>query len=344
MLKLWKEHTLQIKTAQSLTYQFKNLLWTHKNWYITLHSVKAEYNFISVQPQNHSGWKRYQKVYSPTSCLYEGQPWGTTRSLRTLPHYILKPCKNDAAQSLWVCPVPLPKCPPEKGIGYNPIKGCNFFCLWPLSQKPAQTSQFPRCRHHVPVVRSSEAISAPGWIRPTSSASCSTDQFDQPHSGLHTRSCWISLLLLFTYTLLDGSHTLKHIEDLCWCCLPSPPPSWLDIDKVIEHGRTQDRPLQQCTCNWPPGRAQSLNFSLTTHSFHPSNSPLSSLECPNLDWRIQWQMVPLTVVMPFIVLPESNNPVYLSKEGRRVCQTWFILGKLMLAALSYLLYVPRNVL
>lgn len=64
---------------------------------------------------------------------------------------------------------------------YKRMSLFRFFCLWPLPQRLAQTSHFPPCRHHVPAVRSSAAISAPGWISPSFSACHSTDQFDHPH-------------------------------------------------------------------------------------------------------------------------------------------------------------------
>lgn len=38
-------------------------------------------------------------------------------------------------------------------------------------------------------------------------------------------------------------------------------------DKYIKRDMTQDRPLQHCTRNWPPGRVQSLNFSLSIQLF-----------------------------------------------------------------------------
>lgn len=245
MLKLWKEHTLQIKTAQSFTSQFKNLVWTHKNWYITLHSVKAKYNFISFHSWNHSGWKGQQKVYSPTSCSHESQLWGTTRLLRALPYYILKPCKNDTAQSLWACPVPLPKCPREKDIGYTPMKGCHFshFCPWPLSQRLVQSPQFPPCGHCIPVVRSFEALSAPGWISPSSWACHSMTNLTTPTAGLHIRPCWSSWILLFTHTLLDGSSTLKHIEDVSLLMPPSISSSKL-VGHWQSHRRGQEGPEQ----------------------------------------------------------------------------------------------------
>lgn len=48
--------------------------------------------------------------------------------------------------------------------------------------------------------------------------------------------------------------------------------------------------------------------------------------------------------MTFTALALSTNPVILSKKGSQVCQTWSILGKLMLADPNPLLYMSRNVL
>lgn len=74
-----------------------------------------------------------------------------------------------------------------------------FLCLWPLPQRRIQTPQFPPCRQQAPVVRSPEAISAPGWISLSSSVCPALTNFDQsPTIGLHIRPCWTSKILFFT--------------------------------------------------------------------------------------------------------------------------------------------------
>lgn len=173
----------------------------------------------------------------------------------------------------------------HKTHSYKRMSLSPFFCLWSLPQRLAQTPQFPPCRHHVPVVRSSEAISAPGWINLSFSACHSTNQ-------LHHPDCWPS-----RKALLDFMNPLVYLHSSGW--QPYPQTYWglqfvdAAFHLLLQVGWTLTKLLNRVGPKYSSvlvtGRAQPLNFSLTISSLIWQS--LSSLECPNLDWRIQWQMV-----------------------------------------------------